>query len=270
MELLFPATPGSKETSLRIEYSMIVDVIILSRCLTREDFEVNQRCVQSLSVSEPDIDFRILIIESGGGNFAETGRVYEHASVSVIIPDEPFRFHRFLNIGLNHSRSEWVVFSNNDVIFHAGWFSEILKLKAMDPRIQSFCPFDRNAPFLPFEKFSQKAYHLGYRVPIEFVGWCFVVERGVFQKMGMFDERYDLYFGDNDFARTLKRKSVLHAMVPSSYVEHLGGYTTKKYDAVGTPEYERDKERYKAKWGDTRFRSFLYAVASNIRRRISS
>ena len=240
-----------------------VDVVILSKCSTNQDFEINRNCISSLIASEPDIKFKILIVESNS-NFPELGLAYQDANVSVIIPNEPFRFHRFLNIGLSQTKSDWIVFSNNDVTFHADWFSEILKVKSLRPKIQSFCPFDRNGPYLPFEKFNRKPYHLGYRVPIEFVGWCFVVERSVFQRVGTFDERYDLYFGDNDFAKTLKQKSILHAMVPSSFVEHYGGYTTRNYDATGTPEYDRDKETFKKKWGDTTLRSFLHGVARNI------
>jgi len=49
-------------------------------------------------------------------------------------------------------------------------------------------------------------------------------------------------------ALRLKKNSVVHAMVPSSYVEHRGGYTTKNYDASGTVMYADDKAKFKRKW----------------------
>jgi GT2 family glycosyltransferase len=214
--------------------NMTVDVVILSLCRTKEDFRVNKRCLESLLHSENDIAFRVIIVESNA-DFPKLGLSYDQSNVTLIIPHEPFRFNRFLNIGLERTRHEWLVFSNNDVIFHNGWFSEILKVKEVNSRIRSFCPFDRTSPYLTYDKFRHRTYQIGYRMPIEFVGWCFVVERSVFDEVGKFDERYDLYFGDNDFARTLRRHSILHALVPSSSVEHLGGYTTKTYDASNTP-----------------------------------
>jgi GT2 family glycosyltransferase len=78
----------------------------------------------------------------------------------------------------------------------------------------------------------------------------------VFEKVGRFDEQFDLYFGDNDFALTLKKNSIVHAMVPSSFVEHKGGYTTKNYDASGTPQYDEDKARFTKKWKEPFMVSF--------------
>ena len=225
-----------------------VDVVVLSRCTGAEDFRTNQQCIRSLLASEPDVRFRTVVVESNR-DFAALGLTYDEPDVALVVPDEPFRFNRFLNIGLDRTQAPWIVFSNNDVVYHPGWFSALMQAGRSNPDIRSFCPFDRRSPYLSFGKYRRKSVHFGYRVPIEFVGWCFIVERPVFDKTGPLDERYDLYFGDNDFARTLERESVLHAMVPGSFVGHIGGYTTGQYDASGTPEYARDRDRYLQKWG---------------------
>lgn len=243
---------------------MTVDVVILSKCTSVETFRVNENCIRSLMESEPKIRFEIVIVESNQA-FPGLGFTYRQEPVSVIIPDEPFRFHRFLNIGLARGSSDMVLFSNNDVTYHPGWLSEILRVRMMNPEIRSFSPFDRNGPYLNHEEFRHKPFHIGHRVPVEFTGWCFLVDRSVFNQTGIFDERYALYFGDNDFARTLKRRGILHAMVPSSFVEHHGGYTTGRYDASGTPEYVRDREAYLKKWGDTKWRTAAYTVFQRVR-----
>jgi len=91
----------------------------------------------------------------------------------------------------------------------------------------------------------------------------------VFQQVGKFDEQYDLYFGDNDFARTLKHSPIIHAMVPSSWVEHYGGYTTKNYDASGTVQYAADMEKYKKKWRDDELRIFVHKSLNTFTRWIA-
>ncbi|MDH4069758.1 MAG: glycosyltransferase, partial [Ignavibacteria bacterium] len=148
---------------------MTVDTVILSRCTSAETFEINKECVRTLIESEPDIRFSIVIVESNK-DFAGLDFSYVQKNVTVIVPDEPFRFHRFLNIGLDHGESETVIFSNNDVRFHPGWLAEILKVRELNPEIRSFSPFDRNGPYLRHEEFSQKRFHIGYRVPVEFTG----------------------------------------------------------------------------------------------------
>jgi GT2 family glycosyltransferase len=197
--------------------------------------------------SERQFAFNIIVIESNS-HFNNLGLTYNSPNVTVITPQQHFNYNRFLNIGIRHTTNNWIVFSNNDVIFHEGWLTEIFKVKKTNSSIQSFCPFDRTSPYLSFEKVNKKPYHLEYRVPVEFVGWCFVVERKVLQRTGNFDETFDLYFQDNDFAMTLKKNSILHAMVPNSFVEHLGGYTTKNYDASKSIKYAEDKIKFEKKW----------------------
>jgi glycosyltransferase involved in cell wall biosynthesis len=153
-----------------------VDVIILSWCKDDSYFYLNQNCIQSLIDSEKNIAFRILIVESNR-DWSLNGRQYDLENVVVIVPDEDFNFNRFLNIGIAATQSETIILANNDLTFHPGWFSEILKVKAFRSDISSFCPFDRESGHLAWEKVKDRTFILGYRVPIEFVGWCVVIER---------------------------------------------------------------------------------------------
>ena len=153
---------------------MKVDVIILSRCMCQDDLTVNIDCIESLFLSEPDIRFNIIMIESNL-DFYSLNFSYQSYDVNVVIPDDLFNFNKFLNIGLSLATEQWIVFSNNDVIFHKNWLSNIFKVREENNKIQSFCPFDSTSPYLSLEEFSNKSYHLGYRVPIEFVGWCFTL-----------------------------------------------------------------------------------------------
>ena len=100
---------------------MMVDVVILSNCTSGEYFDVNRNCVESLLASEPEISFNIIIVESNP-EFRKLGLSYGISCVTIISPNEPFHFNRFLNIGLAATTCDWVVFSNNDVTFHSGWF----------------------------------------------------------------------------------------------------------------------------------------------------
>lgn len=224
-----------------------VSVVILSLCRNDADFEMNQRCITSLLLSETEMEFEVIVVESNR-EWDKASFHYDFHNVRVITPDEPFRFNRFLNIGIRAGRGRLLILANNDVIFHKEWLTRILEVKAAHPEIMSFCPFDRTSPFLSWEKFRSKRFIKGYRVPVEFVGWCVVIYRHVLEEMGMLDESFDLYFQDNDLARTLRHRKVAHAMVPASFVQHIGGATTGVIDASTTPKYQEDKEKYLTKW----------------------
>ena len=225
----------------------VVDVVILSLCKDKSFFELNVNCISSLISSETEIRFEIHLIESNS-RWKTLGFEYPFKNVHVHERSDPFHYNKFLNFGVTKAQHDYIVFSNNDVIFHKNWLSEILKVRYDDPSIRSFCPFDHESKYLKWEKFKNGRYQLGYRVPVEFVGWCFVVERSVFDETGPFDERFDLYFQDNDFARTLKKHHIPHALVPTSNVHHLGGATTGVADASKTMKYIIDKAKYMYKW----------------------
>lgn len=226
---------------------MIVDVVVLSNCTSAAYFTVNNDCIDSLIASEDNYEFNIIVIESNP-EFPGLLFDYPQPNVRVLIPGEPFNFNRFLNIGLAESNHEWIIFCNNDILFHKNWITEIFKIKQQHPLIRSFSPFDRHSKYLKWNDFNKQPFHAGYRIAIEFTGWCFVVERSIFEQTGPFDEQFDLYFQDNDFACTLQSHGILHAMVSTSFVEHIGGYTTKSYDASHTVKYSIDKKKFLKKW----------------------
>lgn len=229
---------------------MKVDVIILSNCIDEKYFQVNINCIRSLLESEAEIDFHVILVESNR-EFDRESFSYPFTNFQLIVPGEIFNFNRFLNIAIPYTKENWVLFSNNDVIYHKGWLTEILNIKKRFSQVQSFCPFDQKSPYLAFNEYIYKTHHIGYRVPIEFVGWCYLFEREVITKIGQFDEQFDLYFQDNDLALTLRKNKIIHAMIPTSFVEHLGGYTTGTYDASRTTKYKEDKTKFIKKWKTT-------------------
>lgn len=227
-----------------------VDVIILSYCATPAQFDNNCRCIQSLLASEPvgEVNFQVLVLESNPA-WATLSFRYPFDQVSVLVPDRPFHYNHYLNLGIQATSAPWAVLANNDLVFHPGWFAAMQRIHTQHPAILSFCPFDQQSPYLSYTRYAQRDFHEGYQVPITLVGWCVVVRREVFNILGPFDERFDLYFQDNDFARTLQAHGVRHAMVPASFVHHLGGYTTGQADASGTAKYQEGKRLYEEKWG---------------------
>jgi GT2 family glycosyltransferase len=226
---------------------MNVDAIILSNYRDHEYFLMNRKCIDTLTDAEPDVKFNIVLVESNP-EWDSLHYDYQNDNVTVIVPNEKFNFNRFLNIGIRSSSNDLIVLANNDLVFHPGWLTEILRVKRSHPEILSFCPFDRTSKYLKWDDFKSKRFIKGYRVPVEFVGWCFVLHRSVLEITGPLDETFDLYFQDNDFALTLKNKGIPHALVPSSFVEHIGGATTSIPDPSQTEKYRIDKAKLYAKW----------------------
>ena len=205
---------------------MKLSAIILSRTDTQELFEMTKICIQSLLDSETEIDFEVIIVESNK-QYLESGFQYNDFA-KVIVPHEKFNFHQFLNIGIASATGDFMALCNNDLIFHKGWFSEILKVSEKHKDILSFSPSEEQGAD------TVKDFLIGYKVKQQLKGWCIVVKKELFKKIGPLDETFSFYYADNDYGMTLKYHNLKHALVYQSYVEHL----EKKSTQAATPNQE--------------------------------
>ena len=200
---------------------MKLSVIILALTTSKELYQMTSDCVNSLFLSQSNMKIEVIIIESNK-NYAATEWQYPSV-VKVIIPDSDFNFHKFLNIGIRASKGEFIALCNNDLIFHANWFTEILHVKNTNPELKSFSPNETI-----FTKQTEKSFIVGFKIRHQLKGWCIVVERNIFEKLGQLDESFDFYFADNDYAMSLRVNNLKHALVCKSYVEHLEKRSSKE------------------------------------------
>lgn len=237
-----------------------LSVIILSYAIDNDVYEVNCRCLDSLRASEEwqNGELEIVLIESNKKNPYTYG-----SDVKVVIPNEKFNFHRFLNIGVNKSDGEFVALCNNDIVFEKNWWSAIMKVKKTNPKFMCFSPLDRSYPMMSEEVMpSSKKYYIGWENKKHFAAWCFVWEKKVFDIVGKFDETFDFYSADDDELMTLRKYAISNVLVTASEVKHISQVVTKKdginkYKIVDKVEYPLSEKEIKRGltwlWDDVRF-----------------
>lgn len=205
-----------------------LSAIILSRTINNSIYEMTKKCYSTLIDSEKEnrnLEIEIILVESNK-DFEKEGYIYGN-NLKIITPELPFNFHKFLNIGINQASGDFIALCNNDLIFHKNWFSEMLKVKYSNPKILSFSPFDETTNRLPKSLIKSNDYILGYELQKQMTGWCFVVQRTVFNKIGKLDELFNFYYADTDFAMCLIKHNIQHALICKSHVTHLMGRVTK-------------------------------------------
>ena len=228
-----------------------IDVVILSLVNSPELYQMTSEAICSLHDSESQIEFQVILIESNP-KWKEFGPGYGEKT-KVITPQEPFNFNAYNNIGLAASNAEWVLFSNNDVLFETGWASSMLEAHRQDPRLQCLCPVDPDSPHQQsLLGKSVPAYVPGYLVRSTFTGWCFLTKRSLFEQTGPFDPRFNYYFADDDFTMVLRRHNILNAAVPSSTVRHLAHRTSKASGFDISEKFRQAQQTFHQKWGPQR------------------
>jgi GT2 family glycosyltransferase len=81
-------------------------------------------------------------------------------------------------------------------------------------------------------------------------GACMLIRREVFEKVGLLDDGYFLYWEELDFCLRSARAGFTSYYEPASRVVHIGGAST------GSTERARKRERQPAYWFESRYRFF--------------
>lgn len=203
-----------------------LSVIILSYALDDDIYNLNKQAIESLLASETWVagSLQILLIESNKENPYQ----YPYPNVEVLVPNEKFGFHRFFNIGIEHTDGEYIAFCNNDIIFHKGWFSVIREVADTHQRFLCFSPIDDSGDYpkmTPEALPRDKAFYKGWEHQKHFAPWCFVWKRKVFDITGPFDETIDFYGADCDELNMMSHNALWGVVCTKSVVDHLAGQT---------------------------------------------
>lgn len=236
-----------------------IDIIILSLASTPALRETTEHGLKTLLASEqdnPDIEFRIIVIESNA-----KAAPYQGANIRTIYPTTPFGYHAYMNIGIAMSSASYVCLCNNDLVFHPGWASALLTAFKNDPALYSASPIcSLHHPSVGINPGT--GAHYGYRVRMEVAGWCLFFRRDMLDVTGLLDERFKFWFADNDYAMTLEKHGLRHALISNAIVDHVESKTLKSRPRVQQRLLtRRAKIDFQRKWGQigvlTYFRKLL-------------
>lgn len=197
-----------------------VDIVILSNAKDNHYKNITKKCIESLIESEKseEINFCIVVVETN-----KITEPYKFHNTITIFPEEEFGYHKYLNIGIKATKSPYVCLCNNDLIFHQGWATEILRLMNLNSNIDSVNPFcDLFHSKLPFD-YSKDFIEATKKNIFEGIltGWCIFTKRTLFAKIGLLDEQFVFWYADRDYGMTLLKNNVRHVLANKSKVTHL-------------------------------------------------
>jgi GT2 family glycosyltransferase len=222
-----------------------IDVIILSYAENSNLKTITENCLDSLMASEdPEIiQFNVIVIES-----EKKMKPEQYSYGLTVYPEQEFGYHTYMNIGLGLTSAAFVCLCNNDLVFHTGWATEILKAFLQDRELSSASPFcSFHHPTMGFQ--ANTGVYPGYRIRYEISGWCLFLKRDVLRITGKLDESFKFWCADNDYANTLSVLNLKHALVSSSIVDHLETQTLNEQNEKRQDELMAKTDfYYEKKW----------------------
>ncbi len=191
---------------------MQVDICIISYAKNEELKLITENGIKSLLASEQQIKFNIFVVESNKNVH------YDYLpGVITFYTDEPFNYNRYLNIAVSKGSSKYILLANNDLTFENNWASEIISQMELRPNLLSASPF---CPQTQNEGLKRVPLVYGYEVRNQIAGWAIFVQRKIFDVINELPTDCSYWYSDNDYAMTLQKYNIKHALITNSIVNH--------------------------------------------------
>lgn len=211
-------------------------------------------CFESLKPTLPECSEVIIVNNGSLDGTAEY--LSELQDVRVITNKDNMGCAAAWNQGVRASNSPWVAVLNNDIILSSGWLEGLLDFaeeKSLDIVSPAFREGEYNYNIEDYSKgFIQRMRSVSRMGTAQ--GVCFMVRRPVFDRIGLFDEKFRIgQFEDADFFRRAKLAGFSLGTTGRSFIHHFGSATQtsiRKENSAGSFEDE-NRAYYRKKYNLT-------------------
>lgn len=180
-----------------------VDIVILSKAATEDLRKMAQHAIDTAIATAGKHTVNVVVIEQVPG-------IRYRDAVTLHEPDE-FAYNAFANKGISVGKAPWVMVANSDLEFHDGWLDALLAAK--HDLVSPACPREDRQRVRRNEKGTENGKH--------FSGWCFMMSRKLWDKLGGLDEDFKFWCADDSVIEQAKAANVTPMLVADAKVTHL-------------------------------------------------
>lgn len=226
-----------------------------------------QGCLRSL---EPDLRAGVELIVIDNGSDDETRQYLASLPGIKLVRNESNRgCAPAWNQGVQLAQREWIVILNNDVLLASGWLEALVQF-AEEKKVDIASPAIREGALnYPFDEYAREFTNRMREMRRGGVanGICFMVRRGVFARVGPFDEEFRIgQFEDTDFFWRAKRAGFRLGATGAAFLHHYGSATQSEIRKTNPGGYEAEnRSRFRQKWRLTAWDRFWQRTGRQLR-----
>lgn len=210
----------------------IADLVIMSDGRLASLRRMTQAAIDSALTGANSLPVRPIVVES------QPRIKYQHAE--TMHRPGPFNYNAAANMAIAQGSAEWIVVANNDLRFDDGWLHGLIS--AGHPVVSPINPGDERQAGIE----SNQTGTINGR---HFSGWCFAMERQLWERIGGLDDRVSFWCSDDATIEQCVAVGVEPMIVVDSVVRHRASATLR---SAG----RRDAE---LTWGQVKIFNALYA-----------
>lgn len=215
----------------------IADVVILSKAVDRHGERMTQSAIDSCFYGSNGLPVNITVIENGLS--------YRYQRATTLFKRDQFNYNEFANTGAALGKAEWIVIANNDLTFHDGWLHNLIAAghEVVSP----------HEPDDPRQK-DIKENTVGDVCGRHFSGWCFMISRALWNKIGRFDTDVSFWCSDDAVIEQVKAAGVMPMVVKDALVSHNVSQTLRTQPQAKQDELTwRNVYIFNKKYGKNKF-----------------
>jgi len=216
-------------------------------------------------ITHSNFNYQIILVDNGssGDSLSRFQKKYS-SSADIVLISNPANlgYVEGNNTGIRYALKrhfDYVLVINNDVLVKPDFVEKLVRRAKSDSKIGILGPkiyfaagfeFHHNYPKsqlgriiwsvggridwqnilgsnIGIDEYDQGQYDHLDSSAVDFIsGCCLLIKKTVFQKIGLFDSRFFLFYEDSDFCQRAKKAGYRLSIVPSSVIWHLNSQTT--------------------------------------------
>jgi len=230
-----------------------LDLIVLANTKNQQYADLTRDCLQAYLSSGSDYIKKIILMET---NAEWDTACWNDISTKIhcITPKIPFNYNRYLNKALELCQSPLICISNNDVFPQGNCIPNIIKAFERDLDLMSASPIDRTWHQNSYGEFpDENTVYEGWTTTKFVLGFNLYMRSQIYNKLGMYDERFDFYYQDNDYEMGLRAFGLKHGLVSNAHITHgKPNYVSDENSSekVGL-KLKEDRLKFAKKWNNT-------------------
>ncbi len=210
-----------------------------------------KECLRGIRLASPRLNYECIVVDNASGDGIEKVMRQEFPEVKFLAAPANLGYAAGTNVGIRASQGRYILIMNPDIAVFPDTIENLVKYMDENPEVGIAGPKllnpDRTVQCSVY-RFPRRITPVYRRTPLgrteagkreverylmkdcgrdsaQYVDWllgaCLIVRREALEKVGLFDERFFLYFEDTDWCRRFWEAGWKVAFAPSSAMVHF-------------------------------------------------
>ncbi|MEO6096371.1 MAG: glycosyltransferase [Fibrobacteria bacterium] len=224
--------------------------------------EYTKKCIESIRKHTRQ-KYELILIDNGSKDGTEAF-FRSIAGAKVIRNPENLGVSKGWNQGMRVASGEYILILNNDIIVGPDWLENMVRLAESDPsiglvgprsnyiagpQIVANVPYKTEAEIQPFIRAWQEEHSLAASEFGFIKGFCHLMPRRVFAKVGFYDERFGKgNFEDDDYCLRVRYHGFRALFADDVFIHHYGSVSFNQESVDWRALMIENQKKYEAKW----------------------